>query len=54
MEDISGISRISYNTPPITKPLFQRLAYNGMTEWGDNMLIGEEVGDTSGNAHTRK
>ena len=54
MEDIFSRSGISENTPPMTEPLVQILAYNGITEWGDNMLLGEEVDNTSGNLHTRK
>ena len=34
--------------------LLQSLAYNIMKEWRDNVLLGYEVDDTSGNLHTRK
>ena len=39
MDKISRISRLYKNKPLTTKPLVQRLSYNVMTEWGDNVLL---------------
>ena len=41
IDKISRIIRISDNTPTMKYPLVQRLLYNGMKEWGDNMLLGK-------------
>ena len=54
MDKISRRSRNSENTPPMTDPLFQRLSLNGMTEWGDNVLLGKEVDVSSTNMHIGK
>ena len=54
MEDISRRSRLSDNTPTITELVVQILAYNVITELGDNVLIGEGVDNTYGNLYTRK
>ena len=54
MEKISRISRLSETTPPMTEPLVQKLQYNVMTEWGDNILLGNYVEVSARNIHNRK
>ena len=41
IKEILRRSKHSENIPPMTEPLVQILSYNGMKEWGDNMLRGK-------------
>ena len=36
------------------EPLVKMLSYNGMTEWGYNLLLGKDVDFSSTNTHTIK
>ena len=53
MGRISRRSILSETTPTMTEPLVQKLQYNVMTEWGDNILLGNYVEVSARNIHTR-
>ena len=38
----------------MTEPLVQKLQYNVMTEWGENIFLGNYVEVSARNIHTRK
>eukprot|EP00957_Ditylum_brightwellii_P089381 6805824-Ditylum_brightwellii.AAC.1 len=40
MEEVDGKSRISEETPPMTEPLVDRLAYSAITKKADQILLG--------------
>ena len=36
----------------MTYPLVQKLGYNKMSEWGDNVLLGKKIDADAGDTHT--
>ena len=38
----------------MTYLLVNKLGYNGMIDWGDDILKGEDIGEEMGDIHTRK
>ena len=53
MEEIGNNSRLSEKSPPMNSLLVNKLGYNGMTDWGDDILNGEDIGEEMGDVHTR-
>ena len=54
MNEISRRSRLFETTPTMKEPLVQKLQYNVMTKWGDNILLGDYIEVSARNIHTRK
>ena len=54
MEEISTISRLFKNFPPINTHLVEYLGYDRMTEYGYNLLLETEAGEDRVNLHTKK
>ena len=44
IKDISRRRRLSYKSPPIMIPLLEPLGYDGMNDFGDEILPGTETG----------
>ena len=38
------MSRISKKYPPVTSLIVNKLGYNGMATWGDDIIKGEYIG----------
>ena len=49
MKEIIGIVRLSDKSPPMMISLLEQLEYNGMAEVGDEILLGREICQNTGN-----
>ena len=41
MEEVDKCSRMSEKSPPMQPPLLKELEYNGITLFGDNLILGQ-------------
>ena len=54
MKELSRRIRLSKQSPPMTPPLLKYVEYDGMTEFGNQLLLGIEPEWGIGNFHTKK